>query len=372
MLNRVGQQAYQAPQTEVEKILCSVWEKLFGLSAIGIDDDFFSLGGHSLLGAQMFTMLDEKFGRTYPLSLLLTSPTIRQLAEHFGRPQETRRTLTSLVPLRSRGNRLSIFAVPGVFGNVLGFAALAGELGEDQPFYALQSVGLDGLQPPLESIEAMAALCIREIRSVQSQGSYVIIGACFGATVAYEIVRQLLAAGNKVAYLGLIDPSNRENRGDKIASGGQFEFWNKTRAVVNLLSSRVKLYGDELRNTPGRERIYYVMRKAFSVGGTLTDGNKTKRLARELHQLEVARANRRALRGYSRKPLIGPLTTFDIFESNHPRNRRSDKIPWQSLWSGEVNTYHFAAKDSGDLVHENVVELGRIIAEHLDTVRPLG
>jgi len=369
MMTRVGQKApYQAPHSKVEKILCSVWEKLFDIRAVGVDDDFFSLGGHSLLAAEMFAVLDEKFGRTYPLSLLLSSPTIRQLAEHFGRPQATPKKLTSLVPLRSRGNRPSIFAVPGVFGNVLGYAELAREMGDDQPFYALQSVGLDGLQPPIETIEEMAALYIREIKSVQSQGPYVIIGACFGATVAYEIAHQLLAAGNEVAYLGLIDPSNREYRSDNAMSGGYCEAWNKTGAFVNLLSSRLKTYGDELRKAVGRGRIYYVLRKVFSVGATLTDRSKTKRLTRELHQLEVARANRRALRRYRREPLIGPLTAFAAFESTHPRNRRSDKIPWQNLWSGKANIYHFTAKDSGELVNTNAVELSRIISERLETV----
>ena len=360
--------SFVASRTPVEAELARIWSEVLSLDQVGIDDDFFSLGGHSLLAAKMFAILDEKFGRTYPLSLLLSSPTIRQLAEHFGRPQETRRKLTSLVPLRSRGNQPSVFAVPGVFGNVLGYAELARELGDDQPFYALQSLGLDGLQPPIETIEAMAEQFIREIRSVQSQGPYVIIGTCFGATVAYEIAHQLLAARNEVAYLGLIDPSNLEYRGDNAMSGEHFEAWNKTRAIVNLLSSRIKLYGEELRNAAGHERIYYVLRKAFFVGATLTDRNKTKRLTRELHQLEVARANRRALRHYRREPLIGPLTTFEVFESNHPRNRRSDKFSWQILWSGEVKFYHFPAKDSGDmLVKKNVVELSRMIAERLDT-----
>ena len=108
------------------------------------------------MAAKMFAMLDEKFARTYPLSLLLSSPTIRQLAEHYDRPVETLRKLTSLVPLRSRGSLPPVFAVPGVFGNVLGYVELARELGEDQPFYALQAVGLDGLQSPFATIEANA------------------------------------------------------------------------------------------------------------------------------------------------------------------------------------------------------------------------
>jgi len=360
---------FTAARTSVEEGMVRIWTEVLSLDRVGIDDDFFSLGGHSLLAAKMFVRLDEKFGQLYPLSLLLSAPTIRQLAEHYGRPQETPRKLTSLVPLRSKGNRLPVFAVPGVFGNVLGYAELARTLGDDQPFYALEAVGLDGLRPPIETIEAMAGYYIKEIAAVHSHGPYVIIGACFGATVAYEIARQLMSAENEVSYLGLIDPNILESRDDHVISGERFEAFNKTRAVVNLLSSRITLYSQELRNASGRERLDYLLRKVSSVGATLTNPNKTKRLTRELHQLEVARANRRAIRRYRRELLIGQLTTFEVFESSHPRNRRADNISWQQMWGGEIKRYRFSAKDSGEmLASQNVTELGRLIAQHIAAV----
>jgi len=337
------------------------------LEQVGIDDDFFALGGHSLLAAKMFAVLDEKFGRTYPLSLLLSSPTIRQLAEHYDHPLETLRKLTSLVPLRSRGSLPPVFAVPGVFGNVLGYVELARELSDDQPFYALQAVGLDGLQPPFATIEAIAEHYLSEMKSVQSLSPYVIIGACFGATVAYEMARQLLVAGNEVAYLALIDPNNLEDLGDaSVVRDEASESWNKATAVLSLFSSRMHLYKEELSKLAGHERISYVFRKAFTVGATLAYGNKTKRLTRELHQLEVARANRRALRLYRREPLTGALRAFEVFMSNHHPNWSSEESAWKVLWNGEVKFHHIRAKDSGDvLTAKNVVELGRTIAERL-------
>jgi thioesterase domain-containing protein len=361
--------AFVAARTSVEKALVGIWSEVLSLDQIGIDDDFFALGGHSLLAAKMFAVFDEKFGRSYPLSLLLSSPTIRKLAEHYSRPQETRRKLNSLVPLRSRGSQRPIFAVPGVFGNVLGFVELAREFGEDRPFYALQSVGLDGLQPPFETIEAMVEEYIKEIRSVQNSGPYVIIGACFGASVAYEIAHELMATGDEVVYLGLIDPNNLESRSDDAIGGVNFTAWNKGRAIVSLLSSRIKFYVEELRHVAGHERLHYLLRKAVSVGATLSNRNKTRPLTRELHQLEVANANRRALRRYHRRPLVGELKTFEVFESNHPRNSRSHELALQMMWNGKVNFYHCPARDSGDMIaKENAVELARMIADHIDTV----
>jgi amino acid adenylation domain-containing protein len=364
--NVFEQRGYQAPRTDAEEILCSVWAKIFHLPRVGIDDDFFLLGGHSLLAAQMFALLEEKFGRSFPLSILLSSPTIRQLAEHFSMLHEKPTRLQSLVPLRSKGSIPAIFAIPGIFGNVLGFADLCRELGDERRFYALQSIGLDGQQRPIESIEEMAERYIGEIKSVQNHGPFVIFGACFGATVAYEIARQLLTAGQKVAYLGLFDPATRElpdeTEFDRESSG----IWNRTRALGSLLSRRITLYREELRSEEGYERIRYLLRKIFAAGSTLSNRNQAKRLSREFHQLEVARANHRALNRYRRKNLSGPLVAFDVFESTHPRNLRPHKFSWQTLWSGKIIYHLVSAKDSGAmLVKDNVIEIARILADRL-------
>ena len=130
---------------------------------IGIDDDFFDLGGHSLLAAKLFACLDDEFGRLLPLSVLFAAPTVRLLAEHYRSSTQPRR-ISPLVPLVPVGSLPAIYAVPGVFGNVVGFVDLSCELGSQQPFFGLQSIGLDGSQAPLASVEEMAKLYLGEIR----------------------------------------------------------------------------------------------------------------------------------------------------------------------------------------------------------------
>ena len=201
---------YVAPRDETELVLCRVWAEVLGLDRVGIDDDFFSLGGHSLLGAKLFTRLDEEFGRSYPLGILFTASTIRSLAENY-RTSAKPKLCSVIIPLRKGGTLPPIYAVPGVFGNVVGFKQLAAELGSEQPFYGLQSVGLDGAQPPLDTIELMANLYLSEIRKIQARGPYALIGACFGATVAYEMTRQFIESGRGSGFPWLIgsDTSGR-------------------------------------------------------------------------------------------------------------------------------------------------------------------
>jgi thioesterase domain-containing protein/acyl carrier protein len=359
---------FVAPRTPAERRLAKIWAEVLNLAKIGIDDNFFDIGGHSLLAAKLFARLDEDLGISLPLSVLFSCPTLRTLAEHCSRSFEKQDYL-ALVPLVTEGELPAIFAMPGVFGNVIGFAPLSRELGRKHPFYALQSIGLDGHHSPLETIDEMAAQYISEITSVQSQGPYILIGACFGATVAFEVARQLLLRGREVAYLGLIDPTNQELAGFKSISSVGFSGSHKTGALRTLLSNRIRLYAEELRKIPGPKRPHYLVRKIFSVGATLTSVNKTKRLTREFHQLQVTWANRRALRNYRPKHLSGKLAAVEVFESDHPRNAPERKFSFGNFWSGKVTYHHIPAKDSGDILsRDNSIKVGRIMASSLAAV----
>ena len=134
---------YVAPRDETERVLCRVWSEVLGVHRVGLDDDFFAIGGHSLLAAKLFARLDEEFGRSLSLGVLFTAPTVRLLAECY-RTSVGSKGSSVIVSLSTGGTLPPVFAVPGVFGNVVGFEALARELGSEQPFYGLQSVGLDG------------------------------------------------------------------------------------------------------------------------------------------------------------------------------------------------------------------------------------
>jgi amino acid adenylation domain-containing protein len=122
---------YVAPRDETERVLCRVWSELLGVSTVGLDDNFFALGGHSLLAAKLFTRLDEEFGRSLSLGVLFRAPTVRLLAECY-RTSVGSQGSSVIVPLSTGGKLPPVFAVPGVFGNVLAFEALAREPGDEE------------------------------------------------------------------------------------------------------------------------------------------------------------------------------------------------------------------------------------------------
>jgi FkbH-like protein len=192
------------PRNEVEGKLAEIWAEVLGRASVGIHDDFFEMGGTSFRAVELLVRIVETFDRPdLTLSALLESPTIARFAAGLG----TRRQVRCLVPLRETGSRPPFFCVPGVGGNVLSFRGLAANLPADQPFWALQAPGLDGAEP-VDDAKRIAALYIAEIRTVQPHGPYYLGGGCLGGVIAYEMAQQLVAQGEEVAFLALMDAYN--------------------------------------------------------------------------------------------------------------------------------------------------------------------
>jgi amino acid adenylation domain-containing protein len=360
---------YAAPRDETERVLCRIWSEVLGVDRVGLDDDFFAIGGHSLLAAKLFARLDESFGRSLPLGVLFKAPTVRLLAEHYRSTPEPKARLV-IVPLWIAGTLPPIFAIPGVFGNVICFAELSRELGSDQPFYGLQSVGLDGAEAPLDSIEQMAKLYVREIRSVQAHGPYAIIGVCFGATVAYEMARQLLASGETVGFLGLLDPTYREANIERKNPASAPRIFKRAAAFNSLLVSRLRLYREEMKRLGAKDRLKYLAAKFRLLQALIGNNNALKGAERELNQIEVYRANLLALDSYHREPLDGRLRSLEIFETALPgKPGAQKKLDWSAFWKGPTKRYRVPGKDSGDmLTGKNAQAVAVLLAERLRAV----
>ena len=192
-----------APRTPTEKLLTEIWREVLGVSRIGIHENFFDLGGHSLLAVRLFAQIEKRFGRRWPLATLFQLPTIAQFAAMIEKAWSPK--WSSLVAIKPDGSKPPFFCVHGLGGNVLEFSDLARHLDDDQPFYGLQSQGLDGKQPLLRSVEEMAAHYVKEMRELQPVGPYFIGGRSLGGAIAFEMARQLRAEGQEIALLALLD-----------------------------------------------------------------------------------------------------------------------------------------------------------------------
>jgi len=190
------------PRTGEEHVLASIWRELLDVSDVGVHDDFFVLGGDSLLAVEMFTRIADQLGRDLPLSALGRAPTIAGLAELLTDP--TTDAWQPLVPIRVSGDRLPLFCVHGGSGNVASFPLLARALPSDRPVYALQWDGFSGVRRS-NTIEAMAERYVDEVRTVQPRGPYLLTGQCIGGLVAQEMARQLRERGEEVPLVVMWD-----------------------------------------------------------------------------------------------------------------------------------------------------------------------
>ena len=203
-----------APSGASERLLVELWKELFGFASVSIDDDFFDLGGDSLTGIRLMSMIKEAVGKKVPLNVLLKEPTIRTLAAALDREDAGPIAWSPLVPIESAGSKPPFFCVPGTGGSVVYFRDLARALGEcDRPFYGFQSAGLNGQTKPLESVEQLAAANIAALLEFQGTGPYFLGGHSFGSWVALEMAHQLKRQGREIAVLAILDtaaPADRD------------------------------------------------------------------------------------------------------------------------------------------------------------------
>ncbi|MFB2939482.1 amino acid adenylation domain-containing protein [Aerosakkonemataceae cyanobacterium BLCC-F154] len=205
------QSNFIAPRDRLELELTKIWESILETQPIGIQDNFFSWGGHSLLAVRLFAKIEQIFNQNLPLSILFDAPTIEQLANLL-RQEGWSATWSSLVAIKPNGSKPPLFCVHGVGGNVLSYRNLAHYLPSDLPVYGLQALGLDRKQPYLTTIEAMAEHYLKEIQSVQPEGPYFLLAHSFGGKVILEMAHQLHKQGQNIALLALLDSSSPEQK----------------------------------------------------------------------------------------------------------------------------------------------------------------
>ena len=232
--------ALEAGSLEAE--LAGIWRKVLGIPAVGVHDDFFDLGGNSLLAVLLAARIEKRCGVAVTPAVLFEAPTVSRLAAWI-RERGAALSWSPLVAIQPNGDRPPFFCVHGAGGHVVGYADLARRLGPDQPVYGLQAIGLDGRQVPETDLQAMAARYVTEIRSLQPRGPYYLGGLSFGGVVAFEMARALDAQGERVGLLALFDTTRP----------GHWTSLSKRQRFSNY-ARRVRYHGRQLilrTRTPG-------------------------------------------------------------------------------------------------------------------------
>lgn len=203
----VGQsqeRVYIAPRDSIEVQLVSIWEKVLKTKPVGVRDDYFELGGNSLLAAQLFAQIEKIFGKKLPLATLFQAATIEEQANVL-KQDDWVPNWSSLVALRTGDLRPPLFLAAPVGGNVLSYRDLLVHLNPQTPCYGLQALGLDGVQTVHRNVHEIAAHYVSEILKLDGQGPFYLAGSSFGGLVAYEMAQKLHDLGKPIALVAMFD-----------------------------------------------------------------------------------------------------------------------------------------------------------------------
>lgn len=190
-------------------LLTHIWQETLQFEGIGPEDNFFDLGGDSALAIQLFTKIAQSCGQQLPPVMIYHVPTIAQQAELLDRPSTPE--LSPLVLLKSGGQHPSLFIAPGLGGGPAECFQLAKYMDVPNSIYGLQAKGIEGFDEPCDRIDDMAEFYLRGIMRLQPHDPYILVGYSLGGLVALEMGRTLLARGNKVPLVVMIDSYPHKN-----------------------------------------------------------------------------------------------------------------------------------------------------------------
>jgi amino acid adenylation domain-containing protein len=339
---------YIAARDVLELNLTHLWEELLDTKPIGVSDNFFEVGGHSMLAARMMARVERLSGIKLPLNLIFQEPTIERLSRVLRRLPGAAPKFSSLVEIQSGDSPMPFFCVHPAGGHVLCYAPLSRHLGANQTFYGLQAQGLDGGNDPLTRIEEMATHYIEVMRGVQPEGPYLLGGWSMGGVVAYEMARQLHAQGHQIALLALLDS-------DLPAPSKQLEELDELTLLENFARDmgvspeQLEISPEELMRIGPEEQLDYVLQRARHYGLLPPDIE----LSQIRHLFNIFKINTRAMLSYV--PEANPVAVTLFRTGGHSED---DSPPSNTVWNALSPTHiHRVSGNHFTMMREPHVEV---------------
>ncbi len=238
------------PNPDIERKLARIWADALRRESVASDEDFFEIGGDSLIAAVMVDQIFRVFGKRVPINTLFEAPTVAEMAKFI----ETLDPRPSpIVPIRPSGSKTPIFCFHSLGGSVLGYYTLARYLPAEHPVWAVQPRGTDGTEAPIQHIPDMASYYCDEITRVHSDGDFIVTGISLGSEIAFEVARELQKRGRIVTKLVLIDAATPLPKKTSITSAA----WDSAKKIRQSIA-----YGYAMRRNSrlspdqARGRIY--------------------------------------------------------------------------------------------------------------------
>ncbi|MEV4013020.1 amino acid adenylation domain-containing protein [Nonomuraea angiospora] len=223
---------YAAPRGPREEVLAALWAEVLDLDRVGRDDDFFAIGGHSLLMMRIIVRLREEHGINLTFRDFLEHRTVRGLAA--AGPDRAPRS--PLLWLGRSGTEIPLFCVHPGGGSGHWYRTLAEELAPDRPLAAFEWPGLHGGHEPAGGVPDIAGRYLAALRAARPAGPYHLLGWCGSSGIAWEMARRLRADGEQVELM-LLDPVLDVSERDNQAHLAKLEVFRRAERLFAALRS---------------------------------------------------------------------------------------------------------------------------------------
>jgi amino acid adenylation domain-containing protein len=323
------------PLSDMESRLMAMWRDVLGLQTIDPTGNFFDLGGHSFLAARLLARVEAEFGRRISLSALFEAPTfdafVRLVERAWHREQDFAFDFRQVVRLRPQSEQRGIFAI----NNTGIFFSLSKALGESLPVTALQLFDPTVHQDLADStVEEVAARYAALIRQLEPSGPYALLGWCNGGVLAFEIARQLRAAGQDVGWVVVIDtwaPGYLNRLGWLRSKLADYSYrWQ----MVALDWAKVRARQKTLRRFLAERKV---IRICLGRGRAPSGEAAPDQTAAELYDNRLFQHIARMVQGYEPEPFDGRLMV--IRNSQEPQGGfLPEKLGWSGFATGGIKS----------------------------------
>lgn len=349
--------------SSIENILLDIWKEILGINSINLDDNFFQLGGDSILSIQIIAQIEESFNVQLRIQTMIDHPTIAVLAEEIFKKLNSLNSINNpsqlpdgVVVLQHRNDNKPLFFIHPIGGNVFCYRDLVKYLNYDGPIYGLQSLSFNcNHKPTVESILKIASDYIVRIRKIQVNGPYHLIGSSFGGLIAYEMARQLSEADNSVSLLAMIDIVRPDDVSQKFIHNMDILTF-----FVELFEGKEIINGDNI----SQNELFKRLLKSMSLNDLPQN--------LQFQMIEQMKAYYLALQQYHPKAYNGKIIFFES-EDRFFRNKAiSLGSTWKNLGLSGIEIFEVPGNHFSMLMEPHVKKIGDLLNLKLNSSKKYG
>jgi len=344
-------------QDSIETKLITIWKNILAIQSAEVAQDFFELGGDSLLAAKLLYEIEQEFHQSLPLAFVFQAPTVEMMADALRSPDQSLRA-RAIVEIQPNGSHPPLFCIRAGPR----FRLLAQKLGMDQPFLGVDIPYSDAIKLPTPyRIEDMAKFMVKAMREVQPHGPYYIAGLCVNAVIAYEVARQLQSEGEPIALLAMFDGHNGAYYKNPLRDGrytGRIKYHVANLLKLDLKESSAYVFH---RLEEARRKVERTMWLLTAEGGT-DRGGKLRNTDSIIHP---------AYHRFEPSAYTGDIVLFQ--SSDWPEGGYFNfEIGWKDLIKGKIEFHRIPGNHPSMFREPNVNVLASGLQKHLKTPKEAG